>query len=191
MVQARVSLSRPVLLGAFDPPTNAHVSILKAAERLLDARGVLVLTKVRLARPDDTLLEEDERLRLLQSLAEAEGFELFVAESGTYLGVAREMRAAGIEPTFIVGSDKVPQLNDPSFYADGLEGVEATFRECEFLVVERDGPGMISAAEVFENPRLAGISATEVRRRIRAGESVEDLVPPVVAQALEGYTASG
>jgi nicotinate-nucleotide adenylyltransferase len=181
-------LRAAVLLGAFDPPTNAHVAILKAAQRRLRVPGMLCLTRVLLARPDDTLLETDERLRVLDALAAAEGFGLCVADSGTYLDVARELRAAGVQPVFVIGSDKLPQLSDPSFYADGQAGVDATFRECEFLVIERGGD---APSDVFENPGHAGISATEVRRRVRAGEPVDDLVPPVVAQALEGYTASG
>ena len=180
-----------VLLGAFDPPTNAHVAILRAAQRRLGSPGLLCLTRVLLARPGDVLLTDDDRLRVLTTLADAEGFGLYVADAGTYLGVARELRAAGIEPTFVVGSDKLPQLRDPSFYPDGEAGVAATFEECDFLVVERDGPGSLSVADAFEDPRHAGISATEVRRRIRAGEPVDDLVPPVVAKALEGYTANG
>jgi nicotinic acid mononucleotide adenylyltransferase len=177
-----------VLLGAFDPPTNAHVAILRAAQQRLAVPGILCLTRVLLARPDDTLLEMNERLDVLGALAAAEGFGLCIAESGTYLDVARELRVAGLEPVFVIGSDKLPQLSDPSFYPDGQAGVDATFRDCDFLVIERGGD---APSDVFENPRHAGISATEVRRRVRAGEPVDDLVPPVVARALEGYTASG
>lgn len=184
----RRGIRAAVLLGAFDPPTNAHVAILRAATRRLEAPGVLCLTRVLLARPDDALLDTDQRMRVLAALAAAEDFGLCVAESGTYLDVAREFRANGTEPVFVIGSDKLPQLSDPSFYADGSDGVAATFRECEFFVVQRDGTDV---PDVFENPRYAGISATEVRRRVRAGQPVDDLVPPVVAKALEGYTASG
>jgi nicotinic acid mononucleotide adenylyltransferase len=183
-----------VLLGAFDPPTKAHVSILRAASRRLDAPGVLCLTTVLLARPDDVLLGIPDRLRVLEALADDETFGLCTAERGTYLDVAGEMRTAGIDATFVIGSDKLPQLADPSFYTDGEDGVAATFRDVAFLVVDRGGetsPDWISTTEAFENVRYAGISATDVRRRLRAGQPVDDLVPPVVAKALEGYTASG
>jgi nicotinamide mononucleotide adenylyltransferase len=38
--------------------------------------------------------------------------------------------------------------------------------------------------------RLARLSGTEIRRKVAAGEPVEDLVPQAVAVALGGYTAA-
>jgi len=130
----------------------------------------------------------------LEALADEEAFGLCTADRGTYLEVGAEMRAAGIDATFVIGSDKLPQLADPSFYEDGEDGVAATFRDVTFLVVDRGGEASadwIGIDEAFENERYAAISATEVRRRLRAGEPVNDLVPPVVAKALERYTANG
>jgi nicotinic acid mononucleotide adenylyltransferase len=209
MVQTRRTLIRwlrpirqkraVVLLGAFDPPTNAHVAILRAAARKLGAPGVLCSTGVRLARPTDTLLDDEVRLGMLDELASSEGFGLCLADQGTYLAVARDLHASGIEATFVVGSDKLPQLADPSFYTDGEAGVAATFREVTLVVVERPGAAtpmrneveVIDAATVFANPADAAISATEVRRRVRDGLPVDGLVPPAVAARLEGYTAPG
>jgi nicotinic acid mononucleotide adenylyltransferase len=88
-------------------------------------------------------------------------------------------------------------LADPSFYPDGERGVDATFAEVDFLVVPRAGADLertdlrvLEAAEVFEEPLQGTISSTEVRRRIREGVAVEDLVPPEVVVDLEGYTAA-
>lgn len=184
-----------VLLSAFDPPTNAHVDIVKTAAARRGGRGVLCLTEVLLARGDDRLLTDDDRLRVVEALAAAEDFGLHVSRHGTYLEVARELRNAGTTGTFVIGSDKLPQLLDPSFYPDGPAGVTATFREVDFLVVERPGPvppgpyEVVMAAEAFSNPANASISATDVRRRVRAGRDVNALVPAVVANALEGYTS--
>jgi nicotinic acid mononucleotide adenylyltransferase len=205
MVQTRTLIRwlRPIeetraalLLGAFDPPTNAHIAILRAAANRLDVPGVLCPTTVLLARPADTLLDDDVRLRLLEAVAESEGFGLCVADRGTYLDVARDLRASGVDATFVIGSDKVPQLADPSFYEDGEAGVAATFREVRFVIVERPGAAVasgdievIQVKDVFADQRHAAISATEVRRRVRDGLSVDEFVPPVVAETLEGYTA--
>jgi len=181
-----------VLLGAFDPPTLAHVRLAVAGGRACDAPAAFCLTKVLLARPSDVLFNSVRRLRFLNELAEDERLGLAVANRGTYLDAHRAMRASSIDATFVIGSDKLAQLADPSFYADGARGVEATFSEVSFLVVPRPGSTVgrddvrvLDAADVFDDVDEASISSTEVRRRLRAGESVEGLVPPGVARRLE------
>lgn len=186
-----------VLLGAFDPPTLAHVAVLDAASRSESVPAAVCMTKVILARSPDELLSIEQRLEIIDVVAGARSYGLALANRGTYVDVHRAMRATGIEATFVIGSDKVGQLADPSFYSDGRRGVDATFAEVDFLVVPRDGVNLertdlrvLETAEVFEEPLQGTISSTEVRRRIRKGVAVEDLVPPEVVLDLEGYTAA-
>jgi nicotinic acid mononucleotide adenylyltransferase len=155
------------------------------------------MTKVLLARPPDELLPPEVRLGLLDEIASARGFGLAVANRGTYLEVGRALHAMGSEATFVIGSDKLAQLQDPSFYADAERGVEATFAELRFLVVPRPGAEidrtdirLLDPADVFTDPAETAISSTEVRRRIRAGDDVDAFVPPEVARGLGGYTAA-
>ena len=186
-----------VLLGAFDPPTNAHVAIARAASIKEDAVAVLGMTKILLDRPDDVFLSIPERIALVEAIARAEGFGFFLANRGTYLEVGRALAADGREAAFLVGDDKLEQLADPRFYSDGDAGVSAAFSEVRFLVVPRAG-GVISRtdvevmdpADVFAGAGDAGVSGTEVRRRLRMGEPIDQLVPPEVALALRGYTAA-
>jgi len=184
-----------VLVGAFDPPTNAHLAIVDAAARADGASGVLLLTKTLLARPPDELLPVTKRLDVLRSIAEADDLGLAIANRGTYVDVAEALRLSGWEASFVIGSDKLVQLEDPSFYADGERGVARTFEEVRFLVVPRPDrtagrPGLrwLEVDAVFNKASQRALSATEVRRRVRRGESVEDLVPPAVVLALGGYT---
>lgn len=183
-----------LLLGAFDPPTRAHVAVASAAERFTGRSAAFCLTRVLLARTE-TLLPPAERLPLLDGLAAEHGFGLGTANRGTYLEVARAL-PGGTDAVFVVGSDKLPQLVDPSFYADGADGVEATFAEVRFLVVPRGAPvdrddvDVLPAEEAFVDPGTARISASEVRRRLGRGEDVTPLVPPSVAETLRGYTGS-
>jgi nicotinic acid mononucleotide adenylyltransferase len=186
-----------VLLGAFDPPTNAHMALVSAAARITGAPGALCLTKVLLDRPADALLSGDAKVALLEELTDAERIGLAIANRGTYVDVSRAMRAGGLDPVFVVGADKLGQLADPSFYTDGDEGVRATFAEVGFLVVTRTGAEttrddvtVVDASAVFPDAETAALSATEVRRRVREGARYDDLVPAAVARALGGYTAT-
>lgn len=182
-----------LLLGAFDPPTRAHLAVARGARRAAGRPPAFCLTKVLLAR-EETLLPAVERLRLLDELAAETGSGLATANRGTYLEVARAARAADVHAVFVIGSDKLPQLADPAFYPDGEAGVEATFAEVRFLVVPRGVPvdrsdvEVLDAADAFDDPSVAEISATEVRERVRRGEDVGGLVPLTVARALRRYT---
>jgi nicotinate-nucleotide adenylyltransferase len=185
-----------VLLGAFDPPTNAHLAVLGAASRLDDATGVLCLTKTLLARDDDVLLGAPARLEVLDVVAREHGLGLAVSNRGTYVDVAEALSAEGWDASFVIGSDKLAQLDDPSFYPDGEAGVSRTFASVRFVVVprpdrvaHRSDLVWLDVADVFDDPAHADISATEVRRRLRAGEPIDGLVPQAVGFALGGYTS--
>lgn len=185
-----------VLLGAFDPPTKAHLSIVRAASRAKGFPGAFCLTRIALDRPDDRLLSDEERVRLLERLVDEERLGFAMANRATYLDVARALRAEGFDATFVIGSDKLSQLEDPSFYSSA-RGPAATFEEVRFLVVpragaaiDREGVELLDPGEAFDDPADAAVSATEVRRLLRAGHPVDAMVPPVVAESLEGYTAA-
>jgi nicotinic acid mononucleotide adenylyltransferase len=186
-----------VLLGAFDPPTSAHVEILAAAARVEGASPVWCLTKVLLARGDRPLLTEEQRVGILVALASRTSAGFAMANRGTYLDTHRAFASDGYDATFVIGSDKLSQLADPSFYEDGDRGVRATFSEARFLVVpragiavDRDDVAVLDPAEVFAEPWTADLSATDVRKKVARAEPFDHLVPPEVVAAVEGYTAA-
>ncbi len=196
ITQARAAL----LLGAFDPPTNAHIAVLTAAARSVCAQGVLCLTKVVLARSVEPLLDVADRISVLLDIADRCEFGVAFSNRGTYVDVGRALMASGIDAAFAIGADKLEQLADASFYPDGERGVAATFRDLRFVVTprrgfEEDAPGrgcnvsILDRSQVFADVATAGITATEVRRLHREGRAVDHLVPPEVVHALRGYTS--
>jgi nicotinic acid mononucleotide adenylyltransferase len=56
--------------------------------------------------------------------------------------------------------------------------------------LQRGDVRLLDIDQVFADPSHADISASEVRRAVRAGEPVDDLVPLEVARALQGYTSA-
>jgi nicotinic acid mononucleotide adenylyltransferase len=194
-------VSIAILMGAFDPLTNAHVDIVQAVARSSESAPVLCLTKVMLARPDDELLTVHDRIAVMTDVAERLGLGVAFVNRGTYLDVGRALRGDGFEAAFAIGADKLEQLADPSFYEHGSDGVQATFDELRFVVVPRStidvtpftqagDVQVLDPAEVFEDPSLASISGTEVRALHRSGAAITGLVPPEVELALRGYTSA-
>lgn len=180
-----------LLLGAFDPPTRAHLALVEGASRHTGRSGALCLTKLLLDRSAGMLLSPEQRVELLDALAVEGGLGLCLANRGTYLEVALALDGQAV---FVVGSDKLAQLADPSFYPDGSEGVRATFEQARFCVVPRGGAAVdrsdvevIDEQAVFGATDLALISASDVRRRLSEGMPIDELVPPLVARRLEGY----
>ncbi len=167
-----------MLLGAFDPPTNAHLEILDGAA--IDGRtAAWGMTRHLLDRSGDGLFTFDERVEIVGAIATRKDAAFALFPGGTYIEADRALRAEGFDATFVIGSDKIEQLRDPSFYPDGVRGVDATFAEVSFVVVEREA---------------SGLSATLVRRRWAEGSDISGLVPPEVTQRLpprgQGYTSA-
>jgi nicotinic acid mononucleotide adenylyltransferase len=155
------------------------------------------MTKVLLARTDDQLFTPEERISIVEAITRHMDIGLAFANRGTYIDVGRALKATGVDASFIVGADKLVQLEDPAFYPDGARGVDATFDELRFIVIPRTGSPIVrhdvvvvDTADVFEDETTAGLSASRVRADVRMGIDVEHLVPPEVAVALGGYTSA-
>ena len=82
---------------------------------------------------------------------------------------------------YIIGADHVPLL--PKWRAaDELAGL------VEFLVVPRPGDPPVPAKPPFGISNLIGtpfaVSSSQVRARVKAGQPIQHLVPPAVAEAI-------
>jgi nicotinate-nucleotide adenylyltransferase len=106
----------------------------------------------------------------------------------------RDLRAEHPQATldWIIGDDNIPRLLE-------WKSLDAIFTLANFVVLTRsreagapdvlrprvlDDPGRrsTSGAIVFAQNTAIAVSSTEVRRRVRAGEPIDDLVPPPVSR---------
>jgi nicotinate-nucleotide adenylyltransferase len=106
------------------------------------------------------------------------------------LETVRDLGAAhpGIELWVVLGADAARQIG-------GWHGAAELLAEGNFVLVNRSGEGPIRHDEAIrlgfhpERTRVLGIespdvSATEIRRRVRAGEPLDGLVAPAVADLI-------
>lgn len=194
--------SRParvgMLGGTFDPPHNAHLALAEAARRSLDLdRVVFVPAGDPWRKRDRRVTPAADRLEMVRAAvahldwAEVSAIEV-EHEGPSYTG---ETLAALVRPGeawwFILGADA---LADMPHWVEP-QRIIALAR----LAVARrpDAPGPLLSSEVRRAlPGVEGradfvvmppmeVSATEIRRRVAAGEDTDELVPHVVREVIE------
>ena len=172
-----------LLGGAFDPPHNGHLALARAVEERFGEKPVVLVT----ARPGhkDVRLDADTRLRLAQA-----AFPDYEVELDPYERTV-DMLDAGrwSDPLFLIGAD---EFSDFLTWKDP-EGVIARAR---LGVATRPGfprerldevLGQLSRPERVELFEIEAVpvSSREIRDRVARGESIDDLVPPGVAELIE------
>lgn len=179
------------LFGTFDPPHLGHVAL---AQHMLSACELdqvwLVVTPQNPFKTDRQLSPDEHRLAMTRLAVRgvdglvASGFEIDLPRPSYTVDSLRFMRHRWPDHTFslIIGSDNLASFHRWKDAEDILE-------HHELLVYPRDGFQEHLAASAFhghpglrivtEAPMLP-LSSTEIRRRIRAWEPVDDLLPPAV-----------
>ena len=109
----------------------------------------------------------------------------------------QSLRAQHADATFdwIIGDDNLPKLGE-------WKSIDTIFELANFVVLTRgahDVPAPMqhrvadaqsrpkNGAIVFARNPTVPVSSTEIRRRVRAGEPIEDLVPPPVSRYIQHY----
>jgi nicotinate-nucleotide adenylyltransferase len=175
-----------ILAGAFNPVTLAHLGLAQAALHAVD-EVVFVLPRIF---PHKTYggAPFEERIAMLQeALAGEPRFSIAATSRGLFREIAAECRlayGAGTRLSFLCGRDAAERIVNWDYGEPNA--IAGMLREFSLLVAARDGQYVAPrelADSVFHLPvsgACDGISATEVRRRIAAGEDWEALVPPAI-----------
>ena len=190
-----------LLGGSFNPIHRGHLAVARAARAALHLDRIVLVPSARPPHKSSSLASAEDRFAMA-SLAAADpvfagaGFEVSDVEltrTGPSFTIDtlrwfRE-RDPAAELFFVVGADSVPELKT---WRDARE----LFRLARFAVAARPGhdlEGDLAAlardlgAEAAQGLRERVVpiepdplSATEIRRRLRDGDSIEGLVPDAV-----------
>jgi nicotinate-nucleotide adenylyltransferase len=178
--------------GTFDPIHYAHLFIAEQAREQLGLEQILFIPSCHPPHKlHDPLTDAEHRFAMaVLAVADNPAFsasrlELDRPGPSYTLDTLRALRARGVaEPHFIAGADAVLEMG--SWYQP-----EAILREFQVVAVAREGYdlGLLDEAlgadlaarvRVLRVP-LLDVSATDIRRRVRAGRSIRYLTPPSVA----------
>jgi nicotinate-nucleotide adenylyltransferase len=173
-----VTIEFGIFGGSFDPPHLAHTLLIDYAQSAYELERVLVVPTYSHAF-GKRLAPYDDRVRMCElACAEMKRVEVSRIESelptpslsvNTIEALSR--RFAGVRLRFLIGADILAE-------AHAWHDFERIERLAPPLVIQRQGRAAIDPRQ----PALPDISSTEVRRRLRHGESTEGLLAPAVAR---------
>lgn len=176
--------------GSFDPVHLGHLLVAQAAREELGLdRLFFIPAQQSPFKPDRTLASASDRLRLLRlALAGIDWCEIDTQEIErggvsytieTLRSFARRFPAAELH--YLVGGDHVQNL--PQW-----REAQELARLAQFAVIPRPGQVGVPFPEPFRGRYLKGfpfgVSSSEIRERIRAGQPIESLVPVAVSEAI-------
>ncbi|MCC5849281.1 MAG: nicotinate (nicotinamide) nucleotide adenylyltransferase [Verrucomicrobia bacterium] len=190
-----------ILGGTFNPIHHGHLILARAAKEALGLSRMLLVPNARSPlRQDEELAPADLRLRMLEAAVSGEeGLEacgVEVRRKGTSYTVdtLRELNQAHPDARlhFLVGADSLETL-------DRWVRIDEIIRLAAVVVLPRpgaDAPALLRdlgerAPEVAKGVRLLDlncrieISATGIRERVAAGQSIRWLVPDAVREIIE------
>jgi nicotinate-nucleotide adenylyltransferase len=176
--------------GSFDPVHLGHLLVAQAAVEELGLDEIFFVPAAQSPfKPESKPAPAAIRMQLLRlALAGKANFEVDEQEirrGGVSFTVDTlrdyAKRFPGAELVYLIGADNAAKLNE------WREPAELA-RLAEFVAIPRPGGAMASFPKPFRGRTLKGfpfgVSSSEIRARVKAGLTIENLVPSAVAEAI-------
>lgn len=191
-----------MLSGTFNPPTRGHLAIGAAALEQFDLHEVLFVLPEQPPHRQVPEASLEQRAAMLRVAVAAEPrFSAAVTQGGLLLDIHEAIRTHYPPETrffFLVGRDAAERILLHWPYADPARALAEMFARFELGVAGRHGPFRLpphapAAAYASRIHRLRipaaleELSASQVRERIRRGESVAGLLPDEVAAFIHSH----
>ncbi len=168
-----------ILGGTFDPPHNGHVALAMGALEQLPIDKLVVLVA---EHPGHRGVVADPETRLRLAQAAFPGVDVQLDPNPFTVDAVRDARF-GDDALFVVGADQAAEFSR-------WREPEEVLKSVKLAVGTRAGyplPDLSPYGDRIVPFELASpeVSSSEVRRRIEAGEPIDDLVPPEVAHLID------
>jgi nicotinate-nucleotide adenylyltransferase len=168
-----------ILGGTFDPPHKGHVALAKAALEQLPIDDLVILVA---EHPGHRGVVADPATRLRLAEAAFPGMDVRLDPHSFTVDAVRD-GTFGEHALFIVGADQAAEFGR-------WKEPQEVLKQVKLAVGTRTRyplPDLSSYRDRVVPFELASpdVSSSDVRRRIAAGEPIDDLVPPEVAKLIE------
>lgn len=146
-------------IGRFQPFHKGHLQVIKNA--LKEVKAITIVVAISLRKTDNDPFSADERIGMIRAALKKEGIKNY------------DIAAIKDIPSDAEYVAHVRMFTKPFnvVYVGDSKLNEKLFRDAGFRIVT--------------SPRFFGISSTEVRKRMKAGESWKELVPEGAAEYIE------
>jgi nicotinate-nucleotide adenylyltransferase len=177
--------------GSFDPVHTGHLLVAQAAiEELQLTRLFLIPAACSPFKLDQQPTPAAHRIAMLRLAfagrtdCEVDGHEIQRGGTSFTIDTVRHFaqRFSGAKLFYLIGADNVPKLNQ-------WREANELAKLAEFVVIPRPGDAPVPLPSPFRGRYLDGfpfgVSASQIRARVKAGLSLEPLVPAAVAQFIQ------
>lgn len=199
-----------VFAASFNPPTVAHVELIRCATNTFSLDEVVALAGRANADKLEYECSLEDRLEMLRlTFASEPRVSIGISSHAFYVDMIEAIGREYPEQTdlhFIAGFDTFERVIDREdrytaryhrSFSDRSSALKYLFTKSKFIVAARSGAGREAVERLLETepavPRdqvlflefpdeMGEVSATEVRRRRRIGEAISGLVPQQVEQ---------
>jgi nicotinate-nucleotide adenylyltransferase len=178
--------------GSFDPVHLGHLLVAQAAREELGLDRLFFIPAAQSPfKPESKPTSAADRLRLLRlalagkNWCEIDEQEINRGGVSYTIDTVRDyhQRFPDAEIFYLIGGDHVEKLHS-------WRDAEELARMAQFVVVPRPGQAEIPFPKPFRGRALKGfplgVSSSQIRARIKAGEPIEHLVTATVAEAIQG-----
>src|SRR5687767_7475516 len=176
--------------GSFDPVHNGHLLVALAAMEELSLERIFFVPAAQSPfKPETKPAPPELRLRMLRlALAGQPRYEVDAQEirrGGTSytIDTVRNYRSRfpKAELFYLIGADHIPQLHK-------WRAADELAAAVEFVAIPRPGEAAPAAPAGFRVRALRGfplgLSSSQIGERVRAGKTIDQLVPPAVAETI-------
>ena len=190
---------------SFNPPTKAHVALIREATKRFKLDEILVLLDLQAMDKRIVGAPLEERVKMLKLLFERYSrVSIGLSNRGLFLEKIKPLKRLFPSPAkfvFIVGFDTILRVFDQKYYRNRKRSLDLLFKACEFLVANRGEDERKSFERLFlkrgnqEYKRrvqfltlsreFTSISSSLVREMIGEGKPVGDLVPSPVLRFIK------
>jgi len=182
---------------SFNPPTMAHLALIREAKKISHLDEILLLLDVRAMDKGHGEAKFEDRLQMVKMVFQKDPeISIGLSNRGRFLEKLKPLRdlyPPPVQSVFIVGFDTILRVLDKKYYRNRTRALDQLFEQCRFLVANRGPQEREAFLKLFhhrENNRyrdkvsffalsskFSTLSSTMVRERISQGRPVGKRVP--------------
>ena len=190
---------------SFNPPTMAHLALIREARRTGDLDEILVLLDIAAMDKRPAGSKFGDRLQMLKMVFRRDPtISIGLSNRGLFAEKLTPLRAlypSPIQFSFIGGFDTILRVIDKKYYGNRKKSLDELFKQSRFLVANRNQYEETAFEILFrktENKKyriritffrlpekFSSLSSSLVRKRIREGQTVNDLIPTSILRFIK------